>query len=56
MSVEEGEFENGMKNGYCRVINPCLGIVECGFFMNDQPNGKFVRWSNDEELLDEGMM
>lgn len=48
LSVEEGFFRNGKKSGYCRTFNGLTGEVECGFFRNDLPSGKYVKWDGQE--------
>mmetsp|Transcript_16529 Transcript_16529/g.28087 ORF Transcript_16529/g.28087 Transcript_16529/m.28087 type:complete len:91 (-) Transcript_16529:21-293(-) len=55
LSVEEGCFKNGRKHGYCRIFDSNNGVVECGYFEEDVPCGKYVKWSNDEELQEEGI-
>jgi hypothetical protein len=39
-ALEEGEFKNGKKDGYCRVIHDDSSC-ETGFFKKDEPWGKF---------------
>ena len=53
--IEEGFFKNGMKNGYCRVINVEKKTVECGFFRDNLPSGKFTKWKGEDELVEEGI-
>ena len=35
--IEEGEFVNGKKNGYCRVINGHTNTVNFGIYKDDLP-------------------
>ena len=35
LKVEEGQFEKGQKNGYCRTISAEDGSCEVGFFKDD---------------------
>ena len=58
-SIEEGCFENGKKHGYCRIISAKDGSCEVGFFVNDEPKGKYAMYNLDgtyakEEGLYEG--
>lgn len=55
LSIEEGLFKNGKKSGYCRVFNGETGQAQCGFYKNDLPSGKFVRWGDDEIEIEEGI-
>ena len=57
--IEEGSYENGKKHGYCRVISAIDGSCEVGFFVNDEPKGKYAVYNLDgtfakEEGLYEG--
>jgi len=48
ISVEEGEFKNGLKNGYARVISPNTEIAcEAGFFLKGEPHGKHTFYRLD---------
>lgn len=40
VALEEGEFKNGKKDGYCRVLHDDQSC-ETGFFKKDEPWGKF---------------
>ena len=40
VEVSEGQFKDGKKQGYCRVIS-ADGSCEVGFFDDDLPKGKF---------------
>jgi len=58
VEVTEGQFEEGKKQGYCRVIS-ADGSCEVGFFDEDLPKGKFAKYNLDgtyamEEGLYEG--
>ena len=44
LTIEEGFFKSGMKNGYCRVFDVKNQNTECGFFRDNSPYGKYVRW------------
>jgi len=55
LSIEEGFFRNGMKNGYCRVVDLTADTVECGFFRNNSPYGKYVKWNKSDEVVEEGI-
>ena len=35
----------GKKNGYCRVLDAVDGSCQVGFWRNDQPWGKFVKYN-----------
>ena len=50
--IEEGQFENGQKNGYCRVINSS-GNYEIGFYKNDKRHGKGKYFNADGTLYEE---
>lgn len=57
--IEEGCYENGAKHGYCRIISARDGSCEVGFFVNDEPKGKYAMYNLDgtyakEEGLYEG--
>lgn len=54
-SLEEGYFRNGVKSGYCRVMDAENGNVECGFFKNDQPCGKYVKFNKNGDEIEEGI-
>jgi len=43
--MEEGVFEKGAKNGYCRVIYANDGSCEVGHFEKDKPHGKYCKYS-----------
>ena len=55
LSIEEGVFQKGKKAGYCRVLNGETGQAECGFFRNDLPCGKYVKWGPDQIEVLEGI-
>lgn len=55
LSIEEGVFRGGKKSGYCRVLNGETGQAECGFFKNDLPSGKYVKWGEDQIEVLEGI-
>lgn len=46
VSVEEGFYSQGMKNGYCRIISAIDGSCECGWFVNDQVKGKYCKYNS----------
>lgn len=51
--MEEGQFKEGMKNGYCRIIN-CEKdeqFCEAGFFHEDKPCGKFCKFDSKSEII-----
>jgi len=52
LSIEEGEFVAGRKNGYARVISAVDGSCEVGFWRDDIPWGKYCKYhiSGNEEL------
>ena len=54
LSLEEGCFKNGKKNGYCRKIDAVTGVIDVGFYKNDKPNGKFMRFKNNQ-VMEEGI-
>ena len=45
--VEEGEFLEGMRNGYCRVMNATDSSCEVGFFQHNTPMGKYCKYNVD---------
>lgn len=55
LTVEEGIFRKGKKSGYCRVFDGQSGMVECGFFKNDLPSGKYVKWGPNQIEKMEGI-
>lgn len=55
LSIEEGVYRSGKKSGYCRVLNGETGQAECGFFKNDLPSGKYVKWGDDQIEVLEGI-
>lgn len=55
LSMEEGVIKKGKKNGYCRVFDAQSGNVECGFFKNDLPRGKYVKWGTNQIEKMEGI-
>lgn len=55
LTVEEGIFRGGKKAGYCRVFDAQTGQVECGFYKNDQPSGKYVKWGPNQIEKQEGI-
>jgi len=57
--IEEGSYENGKKHGYTRILSAIDGKCEVGFFVNDEPKGKYAMYNLDgtyekEEGLYEG--
>ena len=54
LQIDEGLFQNGKKNGYCRVIDAVTGQVSCGFFKDDLPNGKHIKFKGNQ-ILEEGI-
>jgi hypothetical protein len=57
--IEEGSYENGKKHGYTRILSAIDGKCEVGFFVNDEPKGKYAVYNLDgtyekEEGLYEG--
>ena len=51
VNIEEGQFESGMKNGYCRVIHAKDGSCEVGFFTKNIPDGKYCHFKDDITYL-----
>jgi hypothetical protein len=49
-TIEEGFFQSGKKQGYCRVFNTIEETTTCGFYENDEPNGKLVIWKNEKVI------
>lgn len=53
-SIVEGNFEKGLKNGYCRVIIPDATkdarVCQVGFFQEDLPQGKYVSFKFDGSI------
>lgn len=47
VSVEEGQFREGKKEGYCRIIHATDGSCEVGFFSKDLPMGKYCKYKLD---------
>ena len=47
VKVEEGQFEKGVKKGYCRCISAEDGSCELGFFQQDMPKGKYCKYNLD---------
>lgn len=45
--IEEGQYVEGLKHGYCRVISAVDGSCEVGFFEEDMPRGKFCKFAAD---------
>lgn len=45
--ITEGQFKNGMKDGYCRVMHAKDGACEVGFFQKDAPMGKYCMYKAD---------
>jgi len=56
LSVEEGLFRNGKKAGYCRVLDGQTGHVQCGFFKNNLPSGKYVKFDSAGIQIEGGIM
>lgn len=55
-SVQEGSFKEGLKDGYCRVMQATDGSCEVGFFQKDVPMGKYCMYKQDGTyLLPEGL-
>ena len=55
-TVEEGSFKNGLKDGYCRVMQARDGSCEVGFFQKNIPMGKYCMYKSDGTyLLPEGL-
>lgn len=48
--IIEGKFKNGMMDGYCRLVDCQDGEVHVGYFKDDMPQGKYVRFSLDGEV------
>ena len=56
ISIKEGYFKDGLKSGYCRVMNAEKSTVECGFYKSDQPCGKFVKFNSEGHEILEGIL
>lgn len=55
-TVEEGCFKDGMKDGYCRLIDANTGNCEVGFFQKNVPMGKYCMYKLDGTyVLPEGL-
>ena len=55
-TVEEGAFKEGLKDGYCRVMQAHDGSCEVGFFQKNVPMGKYCMYKQDGTyLLPEGL-
>mmetsp|Transcript_6802 Transcript_6802/g.11453 ORF Transcript_6802/g.11453 Transcript_6802/m.11453 type:complete len:162 (-) Transcript_6802:112-597(-) len=56
ISVEEGQFSEGLKSGYCRLISAIDGSCAAGFHIKGIPNGKWTMYkSNGEFALPQGL-
>ena len=54
--VEEGSYKNGLKDGYCRVMDARDGSCQVGFFLQGNPMGKYCMYKADGEyILPEGL-
>ena len=55
--MTEGQFKEGQKSGYCRIINSEKDeqFCEAGFFHEDKPCGKFCKFDSKSELIQEGI-
>ena len=49
-TVSEGEIQNGQLNGYNRLINPTADWVSVGYFKNNVPNGKLIKYVNFQKF------
>ena len=47
IEIAEGQFKKAKKDGYCRVISAKDGSCEVGFFKDDKPHGKYVKFAHD---------
>lgn len=53
IEMTEGEFKNGDKDGYCRIIN-CEKdeqFCEAGFFVEDKPLGKYAKFDSKSNIV-----
>lgn len=54
--VIEGQFKDGLKDGYCRVMSARDGSCQVGFFQKNVPMGKYCMYNLDGTyLLPEGL-
>ena len=52
IKVQEGRFENGLPNGYCRIMNATgEGSVEMGYFFENQPTDRYIKLKLDGEII-----
>ena len=49
--ISEGQYENGQKAGYCRLISAAQGNCELGFFHKDAPKGKYCAYAEDGSFI-----
>ena len=45
--IEEGEFRQGKKHGYCRVMDGQENTVHFGMWKDDEKHGKFAEYQID---------
>ena len=50
-SIEEGEYVQGKKNGYCRIINANTGNVSVGFYEEGKVHGKYCQFSAEGRFI-----
>ena len=50
-SFEEGQYENGKKNGFCKVLSASDGSGEVGWFKDGIPWGKYMKYSSGGENI-----
>ena len=56
IAIEEGEFKQGLKNGYVRGISAQDGSCAVGFHVGGVPNGKWTMYkANGEFALPQGL-
>lgn len=54
--IKEGKFNQGMAEGYQRQLSGFNGICKQGFFLEDEPFGKYVEYDvNGKEWKKEGV-
>ena len=55
-TVIEGQFKEGLKDGYCRVMSARDGSCQVGFFAKNVPMGKYCMYNLDGTyILPEGL-
>jgi len=47
LEIEEGQYENGLKHGYTRVLSAEDGSCSVGFYYEDIIKGKFCKYNLD---------